>query len=347
MRLKTLTKASAKHHMLTMVGFILATQKDDGAIPWFQHGKLDPWDHAEALMALNICGEFDAVKRGFDWLSQNQNADGSWFAQYFGDVTHLDCHKIDTNFVAYPATALWHNYLCTHDTSLLDQYFPVVKSAIDYILTLQTSDGDFQWAKSDKETLPHDALLTGNSSILRSLECAIFSAETLGQDTSEWESSYFELKNCLQTKPWRFDRTWESKARFSMDWFYPILSGALSKEEAKLRLEQGWQKFVIDDLGCKCVEDEPWVTVAESCELAISLVASGRRSDAVKILSGLFQWQDKDGGLWTGYQYRDNTVWPKEKTTWTAGAATLALDALFEFSPACKLFTSESSLVIN
>jgi hypothetical protein len=32
-------------------------------------------------------------------------------------------------------------------------------------------------------------------------------------------------------------------------------------------------------------------------------------------------------------------LWPKEKTTWTAGALLLAADALFQFSRASHIFT--------
>lgn len=344
---KTLTKVEASKQIKKTASFILSIQREDGGIPWFKNGKLDPWDHSEALMALSVAGNHKAFKQGMQWLSTNQNANGSWFAQYYGDTEHLDCDKIDSNFVAYPATALWHNYLCTRNKTTLEQFFPTIKSAIEYILIQQNIEGDIQWARSEKESLPLDALLTGNSSILRSLEAAICCAEILGFGTKHWERAHAQLANCIKNKPWRFDRTWESKARFSMDWFYPILSGSYSKEEAKVRLEQSWQKFVVDELGCKCVEDEPWVTVAESCELVMALIASGRHSDALKMFSQLLQWQDNDGGFWTGFQYRDKCIWPNEKTAWTAAAAVLAMDALFGFSPANRIFTSINSLTSN
>jgi hypothetical protein len=48
---------------------------------------------------------------------------------------------------------------------------------------------------------------------------------------------------------------------------------------------------------------------------------------------------DEDGGYWTGYNFRDKVIWPKEKTTWTAGAILLAADALIEHTGAARLFT--------
>ena len=52
-------------------------------------------------------------------------------------------------------------------------------------------------------------------------------------------------------------------------------------------------EFVVEGKGCKCVEEEPWVTVAESSEL----VASTRKveiSEEAKIsLIHLHQWKDR------------------------------------------------------
>ena len=33
------------------------------------------------------------------------------------------------------------------------------------------------------------------------------------------------LKNSILNNPERYDRSWESKSRYSMDWYYPILCG--------------------------------------------------------------------------------------------------------------------------
>jgi hypothetical protein len=58
----------------------------------------------------------------------------------------------------------------------------------------------------------------------------------------------------------------------------------------------------------------------------------------VTLFSWLFQFMDNDGGYWTGFNYRDQVIWPKEKTTWTCGAVLLAADALTEHTGAYDLF---------
>lgn len=327
--------------------YIKSCQSTHGAILWFADGKLDPWDHVEAIMGLTIGREFSAAQSGFLWLQEKQNKDGSWFAKYFADEKDGDNDrlKIEANFVAYIATGLWHYYLVSKDTDFVKKIFSCIEHAMQYILSQQTPEGDIQWAQSTIEALPKDALITACASILRSMECAIYIAEICGKNRPQWEEAYGRLANTLKNCPWRFDRTWESKDRFSMDWFYPILSGIYSPQESKIRLENDWCKFVNQTYGCLCVSDEPWVTVAESCELAISLVASNQREKAEALFLKLLRWQDTDGGFWTGYSFRDKAIWPLEKTSWTAAAIILAADAIYDISPASKLFTSGSGLL--
>jgi hypothetical protein len=52
---------------------------------------------------------------------------------------------------------------------------------------------------------------------------------------------------------------------------------------------------------------------------------------------------DDDGGYWTGYNFRDKVIWPREKTTWTAGVILLAADALTEHSAASTLFIEHTA----
>lgn len=325
--------------------YITGCQKANGAIPWFSEEKLDPWDHTEAAMGLTIGGNFEAARKAFRWLINNQNADGSWYAAYYGKADNKDHQKIETNFIAYPACGLWHYYLVTQDIDFVHECMPCIVKAIEYVLSHQTPEGDIQWAVSEIETLPKDALVTACSSIVRSLECAIALAKISHNNDAHWVRAYHRLADALRNKPWRFDRSWEAKTRFSMDWFYPVISGVLSQDEAQARLDARWKEFIEDDYGCRCVSDEPWMTVAESCELCISLVASGRKSQAREIFTLLLKWQDDDGGFWTGYSFRDHVIWPKEKTTWTAAAILLAADAIEDITPAAHVFTQKSTLL--
>lgn len=338
-------KAETSHALLpenflaASAEYILARQQPDGSIPWFDGGYADPWDHVEAAMGLSICGEFSAAERAYAWLAEIQLEDGSWWAAYKdGRVDNRE--RRESNFVAYFATGVWQHFLITGDRSFLRSYWPTVERAVNFVLQLQTEHGDVHWAVDGEGRPLEDALVTGCASIYKSLECAINIAHTLGEACTDWVVAREQLGHALRSHPERFDRTWESKARFSMDWFYPVLTGVFSGQAARERLQEKWDQFVVAGLGCRCVNDEPWVTVAESCELTMALVAAGEPGRAEKLYRGLHRWQDTDGGYWTGYVYRDQAIWPEEKTTWTVGAMLLAADALAGLTPASALFTS-------
>ncbi len=333
------------------VEFILRSQQDSGEIPWFEGGHSDPWDHVEAAMGLSIGGEYDAAVRAYQWLADTQLDDGSWWAGYRG--AEIDNgERRETNFVAYFATGVWHHYLITEDVEFLQAMWPTMEKAIEFVLLLQTEHGDIHWAVNADNSAREDALVTGCSSIYKSLECAHNVAVTLGHERPRWLLARTALGDALRNKPERFDRTWESKARYSMDWFYPVLTGVLDEREARARIAERWDEFVEEGMGCRCVSDEPWVTVAESCELVMALLAAGDHARAVQLYSWLHQWRVDDGAYWTGYQFVEDLMWPDEKPTWTAGAIMLAADALTEYSAASRLFrdvelleTSEKGVV--
>ncbi|GGY82931.1 prenyltransferase [Cellvibrio zantedeschiae] len=319
------------------VNYILKTQLPNGCIPWFENGKADPWDHIEAAMGLSIGGELSAAERAYQWLAQEQLDDGSWWANYL-DNQPVDKNHRETNFIAYMATGVWHHYLISNDTNFLRSLFPCVQKAINFVLSYQSPTGEIYWAVDQHGDPKKDALVTACSSIYKSLQCAIFCAQALNQDCRDWIQAHKKLGNTLRHHPECFDRTWGSKERFSMDWFYPVLAGVMQGKAAQDRIELRWKFFVENNIGCRCVSDEPWVTVAESCELTLALLAAGEHAKALSLFSWLHQFMDEDGGYWTGYNFRDKVIWPREKTTWTAGVILLAADALTEHSAASKLF---------
>lgn len=325
------------------VEFILATQQPDGAIPWFDGGHLDPWDHVEAAMGLSIGGEREAAERAYRWLRHNQLDDGSWWAAYRDGEIHDD-ERRESNFVAYVATGVWHHYLITRDDGFLFGMWPTVERAVDFVVALQTEHGEIHWAVDADGSAREDALVTGCSSIYKSLECAINIAALLGHGKPRWRLARAALGEALRARPERFDRTWESKQRYSMDWFYPVLAGVFTNKHAVARIASRWEDFVEHGMGCRCVSDEPWVTVAESCELTMALLAAGDHPRAVTLYSWLHQWRLDDGGYWTGYQFLEDIMWPEERPTWTAGAILLAADALTRHTGASDLFTKVNLL---
>ncbi len=331
------------------VARILELQRPSGAIPWYDNGVLDPWNHTESAMGLTVLGKTDEARAAYQFLKDHQLEDGSWWSQY-GAAVPMDDHQYtgneadekhvkDTNMCAYIATGVRHFHRATGDAAFLETYWPVVKRAIDYVLTHQTEHGDIRWTAPSPQTPENDALITGCSSIYKSLECAIALAYEVGEPQPAWVKARALLGEALRDKPHRFDRTWEPKSNYSMDWYYPVLTGAVTGDAAHARVDAKWNVFVTDLKGCRCVIDQPWVTIAESCELALALIRIGRREQAEALFAWQHQWRDETGAYWMGHQYAENVPWPVEKPAWTAAAVILAADALLGLSPAHDLFT--------
>lgn len=331
---------------------ILAVQNPDGSIPWFKNGVVDPWNHLEAAMGLNIVGQRQAAEHAIDFLCRTQLEDGSWWGQ-LGNAVPIDMELQnfttenmdsnsrvrDTNFIAYIATAIYHHYLLHDDKDYLAKLFPHIAAAIDFVVALQNPEGDIRWAAPDPHTKEDDALLAGNSSVYKSLGHACKLANIMGADATTWQTARTQLGIALASKPERYDRQWDSKQRFSMDWYYPALSGALDRATALARLQKDWQRFVIEGYGCRCVDDEPWVTTAESAELIITLAACGEREQAAEMLGWLSKMRDDKGAYWMGIQVEQQQFWPVEQPAWTAGAVILSYDTIYQLTPAHILFT--------
>lgn len=113
-----------------------------------------------------------------------------------------------------------------------------------------------------------------------------------------------------------------------MEWYYPVLGGALRGSAGRARLRERWSQFVVEGLGIRCVSDEPWVTGAETCELVLALHQVGLPTAARRMFREVQHLRRPDGGYWTGWQFSDGEFWPEEPTTWTAAAVILAADAL-------------------
>jgi hypothetical protein len=303
---------------------IAAAQLPTGAIPWFPGGQIDPWDHVEAAMGLDVAGRHDAARAAYRWLRTVQNADGSWYRGYRGSTVDggstVDDYVTEANFTAYLAVGLLHHTLSTEDDSLLDELWPTLVSALDFVLGLQRPGGEIIWARSPDGRPADEALLTGCASMFHSLRCALALARLRNEAQPDWELAAALLGHAIAAHPERFS----PRERYSMDWYYPVLGGALRGEAALARLEEGWSTFVVPGLGVRCVSDHPWVTGAETCELVLALCALGDHARAAALFTDIQHLRHADGGYWTGYVYRDDAFWPVERTTWTAGAVLLA-----------------------
>ena len=289
-------------------------------------------------MALDVGGRHARARAAYRWLAARQRPDGSWAAEYRdGAVT---APAAESNHAGYLAVGLWHSWLVSADEQLVTEVWTAVRRGLDLVTRMQLPGGAVGWALRPDGTPDDTALLTGNASLFQALRCGVALAALVGEPQPDWELAVADLGEALRTRPEAF----ADRSRYSMDWYYPVLAGAVTGLDAEERLAADWDRFVVPGLGIRCVADRPWVTGAETCELALALAAAGRRDAALEQLAAMQHLRHDDGSYWTGLVFADGVRWPVERTTWTAAAVVLAVDALSATTPAADLFTAPAAL---
>ncbi|MEU7002192.1 prenyltransferase [Nonomuraea sp. NPDC046570] len=317
--------------VLQTAASIAAIQEEDGGVPW-PEGHVDAWNHVECLMAMSVAGLTAQSRHGYGWLAGHQRADGSWPAKLVGG-TATEANG-ESNHAAYIAVGVWHELLVTGDEAFAASMWPVVKKALDYVVGLQTARGEIVWERDASGRAADYALLTGCSSIHQGLRSGVRLADRLADPQPHWELAADRLAHVLAAHPEAF----ADKSRYSMDWYYPVLGGAVRGAQAFELLAREWSRFVVPGLGIRCVSDQPWVTGAETCELVLALDALGDRERATRLFADVQHLRHDDGSYWTGWQFANDRHFPHERSGYTAAAVVLAADALCGYTEGAALF---------
>lgn len=306
------------------VGFIAGVQQADGMIPWFAGGHGDPWNHVEAAMALTAGGRTAEAEAAYGWLVRTQRPDGAWHQYYRHGL--VEEATLDANVTAYVATGVWHHFVVTGDAGFLESMWPAVDAAMEFVLDLQTPRGEVIWARHADGTPWSFALLTASSSTYASLRCAGRVAAALGHERPAWADAAARLRRVIVTEP---AGAFLPKDRWSMDWYYPVLAGAVAGDAARARLAAGHDRFVMDGLGVRCVADKDWVTAAETAECAMAYLTAGDTGTAANLLGWAQHLRHHDGSYFTGMVHPQRHLFPAgERSTYSAAAVTLATAAL-------------------
>ena len=306
---------------------IVAVQESDGAIPWSRADRTDTWNHVEAAMALVVTGHLTAARQAYEWCANTQREDGSWpMRVVLGEV---DDSSGETNMSAYLAVGVWHHWLVLRDRRFVDRMWPHVRAGLDFVVGLQEPAGGIAWSVDPQGRTNHDMLLTASSSIHQSLGAGLALAALVDEPQPHWELALGRLGHALREHPEEF----KDLSHFAMDWYYPVLGGAVRGEPARaLLLGERWDRFVTAGRGIRCVLPNEWWTGAETCELVMSLHAVGEVDRARQLLADMQHLRHRLGGYWTGY-VADDTIWPRQQTTFTAAAVVLAADQLSGTTP--------------
>tara|TARA_R110002073_G_scaffold186197_7_gene344781 strand:- start:214 stop:1302 length:1089 start_codon:yes stop_codon:yes gene_type:complete len=334
---------------------IASLQQADGAIPWIEAGLWDPWNHGESVMALAVAGRDVEARAGLDCLASRQEGDGGWTGELGAGVPLDDTNRRlvvdnpatarDTNFAGYVAVTVLRTVLALNGPDILKRYAPMVRRAMDFVAHCQTRQGDIIWRAPDQGELREniDSLRAGNASLFKSFDCAIEIESRLGVSRPDWQRIQADIGDALHDKDWRFDRYGIDRRRYAMDWYYPVLAGVVPAQDGQRRLEAGWARFVVEGAGCRCVADEPWVTTAETAELALACASVGWTTRAARLIRHLDPLVASEGGYWMGWQFAEEVIWPLERPSWTAAAVILAADAIESLTPGSDLLIRPAS----
>jgi len=290
--------------------WIISNQSSNGAIFWDEKGKCDPWDHCECLIALAIYEEWEHFWKGVNWFFDNLNKDGLIYAEFQDEEPsklHFESHHAP--YIIIPLTqASLIDQEQDYKKILTNEQLLKLENIFEALNDFKDEDGYFYWAK-DSNGYSDNSLITASMSIFLSLAAKDKSFPKFNIDI--WQE--------------KFNRDGVDRSRFSMDFYYPFLAGIKNNKKEFLVL---LNNYYVKGLGVKCVAEEPWVTIAESCECVISALIHDNDNIAKKIFRDIQQFQNKDGIFPTGYQYDMEILWPEENSTWTNAAVIIAAHAL-------------------
>ena len=289
-------------------------------------------------MALDIGGEHDRAADAYRWLAGRQRPDGSWAAEYRDGCESAPA--AESNHAGYLAVGGWHSWLLTGDEQLVTDLWPAVRRGLDLVVRMQLAGGAVSWALRPDGTPDDTALLTGNAASSR--RCAA---------ASRWPALHGEPS---PTGSWRSPtsvRPAHPARRLRRP--QPLLDGLVLPGARRRAHGDGGARAAGRATGTgsssrawarAASPTSPWVTGAETCELALALAAAGQPDAAIEQVAAMQHLRHDDGSYWTGLVYADDARWPVERTTWTAAAVVLAADALAGATAAASLFTDPAAL---
>lgn len=313
---------------------IAAVQCDSGMIPRRAAGEGDPWNHVEAAMALAAFGELDAAGRAYEWLARVQRPDGAFHASYRPDGSVAD-ERLDTNQTAYVAAGALHFLLSSGDVAFARQLLAVVDRALGFVLAHQWPGGQVAWSVEPGGREGTFALLAASCSIHASLRAAARLARLVGARRPRLAAAAGALGEAIA---WR-EPSFADRSVYAMDWYYPVLAGALPPQAGRERLEAGATRYVTEH-GVRCRASQRWVTTAETAEAAMAYATVGEVARAEALLATVADKRRAGGAYLTGLVYPERAEFPAGEVTTYSAAAVLLADDVLRRGVAAELFAS-------
>ena len=269
----TSTASSRPRQVADSAASIAAMQEPCGAVPWTVGEHIDIWNHVEAAMAMLVGGEVEAAERAYDWVPTMQHADGSWPMKIVGGEVEDD--RGEVNMSAYLAVGVWHHWLVRRDLRFVRRLLADgarrarlggLAAAAVRRHPLDTPTEDVRAADRLLEHLPVAARRRRARRAARRPAAGVGA----GRRPARPRRARAPRPASRTSRRTRWTGTTRSSAAPS--------AGRAAYE----LLESRWDDFVVPGLGIRCVDTNPWVTGAETCELAMALDAIGDHRRALR-----------------------------------------------------------------
>ena len=208
---------------------------------------------------------------------------------------------------AYLAVGVWHHWLVRRDVALRRRDAGrVVRRALDFVVAHAAAVRRDRLVAGVATTatgaVNRDALLAGSSSIYQSLRAGVALAELLDEPQPEWELAGGRLGHALREHRDLF----LDKSTFSMDWYYPVLGGAVRGEAGREpdRQRAGTTSWCPASASAASTptRGSPAPRPASWCWRSTRSATATR---ALRLFADMQHLRDDDGGYWTGYVYPD------------------------------------------
>ena len=194
--------------------------------------------------------------------------------------------------------------------------WPVVVRALDYVVGMQSPGGEIPWARTADDSMYRDVLITGCSSTLQSLRCGLALADLVGEQQPDWELAAGALHHALVAHP----EVFTPKDRWSMDWYYPVLGGALRGDRGLERIRERLGHVRRRRRSARVASATSRGSPApRRASWPSRCTRSARTTTARRLVRDMQHTRHDDGGYWTGWQFANQVMWPSERSSWTLG----------------------------
>ena len=241
-------------------------------------------------------------------MRADQRHDGSWPMKTVGGV--VEDASGETNMSAYLAVGVWHHWLLRRDLAFVERMWPVVRRGLDFVVGMQLPFGGIAWSQEWDAHGPakvnQEALVAGSSSIYQSLRAGVALAELMDDPQPEWELAGGRLGHALREHRDLF----LDKSTFSMDWYYPVLGGAVRgagrarpARRALGRLRGARPRHPLR-------RHQPVGDRRGDLRAGDGPRRLGDHDRALRLFADMQHLRHDDGSYWTGYVYPEDVFWP-------------------------------------